>query len=85
MVVRYLLGASLMPTARFAQHSYVDGVYEVAVSAHKELAAEARCGAALARALVEHVCRMHAAGYDNEIVVDGEPWAVKVNGRTPPS
>lgn len=41
-----------------------------------ELAAETRSGAALARALVEHVCRMHADGYSDEVLVDSEIWVV---------
>lgn len=50
-----------------------------------QLAAEARCGVALSRALVEHVIRMRAAGYADEISLCGETWAVSISLKTPAS
>lgn len=41
-----------------------------------ELVAETRCGAGLARAIVEHVHRMGVSGYSDEVVVNGETWVV---------
>lgn len=46
-----------------------------------ELVRQARLGVVLARALIEHICRMQAAGYDNELVVDGELWNVGVRRK----
>ena len=40
--------------------------------------AETRCGAGLARAMVEHVHRMGVSGYCDEVVVNGETWLVSV-------
>ena len=61
-----------------------DDVKPAAVLSETELAAETRCGEGLARALVEHLCPMHVAGYGNEILVDGETWVVAVK-RSPPA
>ena len=46
-----------------------------------DLAAEARYGEGLARALVEHVCRMRAAGYANDVVLEGDTWGVEVKRK----
>ncbi len=47
------------------------------------LTRETRMGTQLARALIGHICSVRAAGYDNEIMVDGEAWVVQVRRKTP--
>jgi hypothetical protein len=67
-----------MATVQRTKHSFSeDAALDLNLSA-QELTAEGRLGAALARALIEHLSRMRAAGYHNEIVVDGELWTVEV-------
>ena len=43
---------------------------------------EARQGTNLARALIQHVCAMRAAGYEDEVMVDGEIWGVEVRHKS---
>ena len=50
-----------------------------------DLVAEARLGTGLARALVQHVVRMKAAGYDDDVVIDGEVWHLDLKRKAPPS
>ena len=47
-----------------------------------ELAAEASCGTGLARKLVEHISRMGASGYSNEVEIDCETWIISAARRT---
>ena len=42
-------------------------------------------GCDLARALIEHVSRMRAAGYDNELLIDGEIWTIQAKRSSPVS
>ena len=46
-------------------------------------AEDPRQGALLARAMIQHVCAMRAAGYKEEILVDGEVWGVEVKRKSP--
>ena len=51
----------------------------------EDMPGEARLGAVLARALVQHISTMRAVGYEDEIVVDGDVWNVEVRRKSPTS
>ncbi len=36
-------------------------------------------GTELAKALIEHIARLGASGYSNELVVGGETWVIGIN------
>ena len=68
-----------------AEHPPLKNATQTPGALFDDLAAEARYGQGLARALVEHVCRMRAAGYANDVVLEGETWGVDVKRRAPVS
>ena len=71
-----------MAAAQRTDDFHIGGAQPKLTLSAGELTAEARRGAALARALIEHLSRMRAAGYDNELLVDDELWTVEVKRRS---
>ena len=47
----------------------------------EDMPGEARLGAVLARALVQHVSTVRAIGYEDEVFVNGEVWNVQVRRK----
>lgn len=50
-----------------------------------QLVAETRRGTGLTLELVEHLARMQAEGYSNEIQVDGQSWKIIIERTSLPS
>ena len=71
--------------AQHAEHVQRGGNASEATIDASNLVAEARLGTGLARALVQHVLRMRAAGYEDDIVVDGEVWHLELKRKAPVS
>lgn len=74
-----------MKTAQLSEHFHVGKSTSAAANRSEQLAADARQGVALSRALIQHVWNIGAAGYDNEIVVDGEVWRLQATRKAPAS
>ena len=67
----------MMAATQVLEHLSTDVNALDLMTSAKEWCEDSRLGTDLARSLIQHVCRMRAGGYDNQIIVDGEIWVVQ--------